>query len=133
MTGSRHAEDLLKMDSTTDFSRYPTAGCLSGKEPHLLRYVLKHKANCFSIKALHHRCLYSKAHDKIFFSIIQHTCNTFFFSWQTKVFNLKYLANLNSSYMLTIHSNNLSYIRLSESDLSHIKSILTHEYQHNST
>ena len=131
MTGSRQAEDLLKMDSTTDFSRYPTAGCLSGKEPHLLRYVLKHKANCFSIKALHHRCLYSKAHDKIFFSIMQHTCNKFFFSWQTKIFNLKYLANLNSSSMLAIHSNNFLYIRLSEPDLSQIKSILIHEYQHN--
>ena len=58
-------------------------------------YILKPKANCFSIKGLHHRRLYSKAREltlngiskilwtgtisKIVFPIMQHTCNKFFF------------------------------------------------------
>ena len=50
-------------------------------------YILKPKANCCSITGLHHRLLYSKVRDltlnrisKIsLFSIMQHTCNKFFF------------------------------------------------------
>ena len=58
-------------------------------------YILNPKANCFSIKGLHHRHLYSKACNlslngirktlctgtitKILFSVIQHLCNRFFF------------------------------------------------------
>ena len=45
LTGSHQAEDLLKMDSTTDFSGFPKAA----------------KASRLSGKELHHRSLYSKA------------------------------------------------------------------------
>ena len=41
LTGSHQAEDLLKMDSITDFSRYPKTSCLSGKEPHHRRLYSK--------------------------------------------------------------------------------------------
>ena len=66
-----------------------------GKDSTTNVYILKPKANCFSIKGLHHRQLVSEARDftlngisrilwtgtitKIFFSIMQHTCNKFFF------------------------------------------------------
>ena len=110
--GSHQSEYLLKMDSTTDFSRYFKASYFLGKDSTTDVYVLKPKANCFSIKGLHQRCLYSKACSltlngiskilwtgtitKTFFSVMQHTTVT------------------NSSSLLAIHWNNPLCIRLSE-------------------
>ena len=58
--GFNQSEYLLKMHSTTHFSRYPKASYLSGKNSSTDVYILKPKTNCFSIKGLHHRLLYSK-------------------------------------------------------------------------
>ena len=41
LTGSHQAENLLKMNYTTDFSRYPKASSLSGKGLHHLRLYFK--------------------------------------------------------------------------------------------
>ena len=110
--GSHQPEYLLKMDSTTDISLYPKANYLSGKDSTTDVYILKPKANCFSIKGLDYRCLYSKARSltlngiskilwtgtitKTLFSVMQHT------------------TLINSSSILAIHSNNTLCIRLSE-------------------
>ena len=62
-------------------------------------YILKHNSNCFSVKGLHHRCLYSKACNltldgiskipwtgtatRIFFSIMHHTVIFFIKDYQS--------------------------------------------------
>ena len=66
MIGSHQAEDLLKIDSTLTFPGIIKPAAYLGKNYTTNVYILNHKANCFSIKGLHHRRLYSKARELTF-------------------------------------------------------------------
>ena len=86
-------EICLKWTPPLTFPGILKSAAYLGKDSTSDVYILRSKANCFSIKGLHHRCLYSKArgltlnkqdtlnsyHNQNFFSIMQHTCNKFLF------------------------------------------------------
>ena len=83
-------------------------------------YILKLNANYFSIKGLYHRRLCSKSRDltlngiskilwtatitKMFFSIIQHTCNKFFFHVSNS-FKQSFIKDYQNSNLLVFTSD----------------------------
>ena len=94
MTGSlTRLKICLKWTPPLAFSDILKPAAYLGKNFTIDVYIVKQNSNCFSIKRLHHRCLYSKAGDltlngiskilwtgtttKIFFSVMHHT--TIFF------------------------------------------------------
>ena len=76
LTGSHQPEDLLRNHSATFFSRYPQASCLSKKGFHHWRVYSKAYNLTFNRKS---KILWTATITKISFSVVQNSCNKFFF------------------------------------------------------
>ena len=76
LTGSHQPEDLLRKHSAAVFFRYPQASCLSKKGFHHRRLYSKAYNLTFIVKS---KILWTVTITKISFSVVQNTCNKFFF------------------------------------------------------